>query len=273
MIETVAVVLAGGLARRMGGGDKCRLAVGGRSVLQRTLDTVGPQVAELALNANGDSARFADIGLPVLADSVPGHPGPLAGILAGLDWASGLGAPWLLSVPGDCPFLPGDLVARLHFARGDAVFSVAASGGWAHPVVALWPVALRDELRDALRAGERKIDAYTARHPTARAEWAMEPVDPFFNVNSPRGAGDGKRDRRTGSATRHRHAAAQGWRVVEPTLLHGLHAAMAHDLGVLRGREKGQQRPCRVFVGLNWSGCRPRRPSPSARHPAAGRRW
>ena len=181
--ETVAVLLAGGQARRMGGGDKARLVVGGRTILERTLATIAPQVAAIALNANGDPARFADTGLPVLPDPIPGHPGPLAGILAGLDWAATLGADWVLSVPGDCPFLPPGLVNRLHHARGDAPYACAASGGWAHPVIALWPVSRRDHLRTALLAGQRKIDAYTG--PIPQAEWPMDPIDPFYNVNSP----------------------------------------------------------------------------------------
>lgn len=182
---TAAVILAGGLARRMGGGDKCRLVVGGRTIVARTIATIGPQVRAVAVNANGDAGRFADLGLSVLADSVTGHPGPLAGIVAGMDWAAAGGFAWLLSVPGDCPFLPPDLVSRLHQARGGTTFAVAASGGWTHPVVGLWPVGCRDELRAALLAGERKIDAYTARHGTAQAEWPMGPFDPFLNVNTP----------------------------------------------------------------------------------------
>jgi molybdopterin-guanine dinucleotide biosynthesis protein A len=169
----------------MGGGDKCRLVVGGRSIIDRTAATLAAQAAPLAVNANGDTARFFDLGLPIVQDTLPGHPGPLAGILAGLDWAAGHGVPWLVSVPGDCPFLPADLVARLHAARSDATYVVAASGGWTHPVIGLWPTACRDELRRALLAGERKIDRFTGRHETARAEWPATPVDPFLNVNTP----------------------------------------------------------------------------------------
>ena len=169
----------------MGGGDKCRQLVGGRTLIARTVAPVRPQVAALAINANGDPARFADLALPTIPDSMPGHPGPLAGILAGLDWAAAAGHHWLLSVPGDCPFLPADLAARLQEVRGGATFAVAASGGWTHPVIALWPTACRDELQEALVAGERKIDAYTARHPTAEAEWPTAPFDPFLNVNTP----------------------------------------------------------------------------------------
>ncbi len=189
MTETVAVILAGGLARRMGGGDKSRQQVGGQTVLARVLACVAPQVARIVLNANGDPARFADTGLTVVPDSLPDHPGPLAGILAGLDWAAdhASDAKWVLSVPGDCPFLPTDLAARLHAAHtaAQATFACAASGGRTHPVIGLWPVALRGELRAALLQGERKIDAYTARHSTALAEWPTVPRDPFFNVNTP----------------------------------------------------------------------------------------
>ena len=184
---TVAVILAGGLARRMGGGDKSRLVVGGRTVLARTVATIAPQVSALALNANGDPARFADLALPVLPDAMQGHPGPLAGILAGLDWAQGRGATWLLSVPGDCPFLPDDLLLRLHQARiaAGTRYACAASGGWTHPVVGLWPVDCRDALGAALEGGQRKIDAFTARGGAAQAEWPVEPLDPFFNLNTP----------------------------------------------------------------------------------------
>ena len=182
--QTAGVILAGGLARRMGGGDKGRQVVGGRSILARTVACITPQVSRLALNANGDPARFADLGLPVIPDPLPGYPGPLAGILAGLLWATASGAEWLVSIPGDCPFLPEDLVSRLHAARGNAVFAVAASGGRTHPVAALWPVSCQVELQAALSAGERKIDAFTARHPSALAEWPTQPRDPFLNVNT-----------------------------------------------------------------------------------------
>ena len=187
MVETAAVILAGGLARRMGGGDKCRQVVGGRSILARTIGCVGPQVDRMAINANGDPARFQDTGLLVLPDTVAGHPGPLAGVLAGLEWAEGEGARWLLSVPGDCPFLPGDLAARLHAARSDggADIACAMSGGRSHPVAALWATRLREGLREALWRGERKVGAFTGRHGVTVAEWPAEEGDPFLNVNSP----------------------------------------------------------------------------------------
>jgi molybdenum cofactor guanylyltransferase len=190
---TLGLVLAGGLARRMGGGDKARIKIGGASILQRVLACLVPQCRRLIINANGDAARFADTGLPVVADSVPDFAGPLAGILAGLDWAAA-SAPdikWLVSAPGDCPFLPKDLVTRLHEARATAnvPLACARSGEWRHPVVGLWPVKLREDLRHAL-VGENlhKIELWTARHGIAIAEWPTIPFDPFFNVNTPKDA-------------------------------------------------------------------------------------
>jgi molybdopterin-guanine dinucleotide biosynthesis protein A len=190
---TLGLVLAGGLARRMGGGDKARIRVGGRTILERVLACLSPQCDRLIINANGDPARFADTHLPVIADSVPNFAGPLAGILAGLDWAAAH-APrieWLASAPGDCPFLPRTLVARLHEARVAAgtPLSCARSGEWRHPVVALWHVALREDLRRALvDENLHKIEIWTARHGVAIADWPVEPIDPFFNVNTPEDA-------------------------------------------------------------------------------------
>lgn len=187
--DTLAVVLAGGLARRMGGGDKPLRLLGGRPLLDHVLERVAPQVAAVVLNANGDPARFLAYGLPVVPDGLPDHPGPLAGVLAGLDWAAEHrpDLPWVLSVPGDCPFLPLDLAEGLHAAREAAgvPLACARSGGQAHPPVGLWPVALREELRAALLAGERKIDRWTARFGCAHADWPAEPRDPFFNANAP----------------------------------------------------------------------------------------
>jgi molybdopterin-guanine dinucleotide biosynthesis protein A len=194
----LGVVLAGGLARRMGGGDKARLRIGGRTIIERVLARLKPQCAALILNANGDPARFADTGLAVVPDSVPDFAGPLAGILAGLDWAA-REAPDvadIVSVPGDCPFLPEDLVARLSAARTReaAPLACARSGEWRHPVVGLWPVALRGDLRQALVAeGMRKIEAWTARHGVAVADWPAVPVDPFFNINTPDDAAEAER--------------------------------------------------------------------------------
>jgi molybdopterin-guanine dinucleotide biosynthesis protein A len=191
--KTLGLVLAGGLARRMGGGDKARIKIDGITILQRVIACLTPQCSRVILNANGDPARFADTGLPVIADSVPDFAGPLAGILAGLDWAAA-NAPqcgWLASAPGDCPFLPDNLVARLHEARVATAMPLvcARSGEWRHPVVGLWPLTLRDDLRRALvEEGLHKIEIWTARHGVAIANWPAEPVDPFFNVNTPEDA-------------------------------------------------------------------------------------
>jgi molybdenum cofactor guanylyltransferase len=195
---TLGLVLAGGLARRMGGGDKARIRIGGKTILERVLARLGPQCSAIIINANGDPARFADTGLPVVADDVPDFAGPLAGILAGLDWAAAH-APDIaavVSVPGDCPFLPGDLVARLAAARQTAGLPLACarSGEWRHPVAGLWPVALRDDLRKALvEEGLHKIETWTARHGVAIADWPDTPVDPFFNVNTPADAAEAER--------------------------------------------------------------------------------
>jgi molybdopterin-guanine dinucleotide biosynthesis protein A len=189
---TFGLVLAGGLARRMGGGDKALLEIGGVTILDRVLATLSAQCIGIVINANGDPKRFADTGLPVVADSVPDFAGPLAGVLAGLDWlaAQNFGVEWMLSVPGDCPFLPDDLVEKLHAARrkmGAGVpLACARSGEWRHPVVGLWPLALREDLRHALtREDLRKIEVFTTRHGIAVADWPDTPIDPFFNVNTP----------------------------------------------------------------------------------------
>lgn len=187
---TIGALLAGGLARRMGGGDKPLRRVGGRPILDHVVERMAPQCAGLVVNANGDPARFAPYGLPVVADDVPGFAGPLAGILAVLDHVAvrRRDAEWIVSVAADTPFLPPDLVERLHAARREegAMLACAASGGRTHPVVGLWPVGIREDLRRALVGeGERKIDRFTARFPLAVAEWPTEPYDVFFNANAP----------------------------------------------------------------------------------------
>lgn len=187
--DTLGVILAGGLARRMGGGDKPLRLLGGKPMLDHALGRLAPQVAAALINANGDPDRFAGYGLPVVPDGLADYPGPLAGILAALDWAAAQrpDLPWLVSVPGDSPFIPLDLVARLHAAREavGAPLACARSAGQTHPPVGLWPVALREDLRAALTGGERKIDRWTARHGCAHADWPDSPVDPFFNANAP----------------------------------------------------------------------------------------
>jgi molybdopterin-guanine dinucleotide biosynthesis protein A len=173
----------------MGGGDKPMRTIGGRTILERVIARLTPQCDGLILNANGDPARFAAFDLAVVADNVPDFPGPLAGILAALDWAAANRpeVEWVLSAAGDCPFLPRDLVARLHEARAqeNAELAVAASAGQTHPVIGLWPVSLREALRHSLVVEDiRKIDRWTARYPLATVSWPVEPLDPFFNANT-----------------------------------------------------------------------------------------
>ena len=184
------IVLAGGLATRMGGGDKGLRMIAGRRLIDMVIARLTPQCGTLALNANGDPARFADVGLPVLSDSLPDYPGPLAGVLAGLDWAHSNGAEYIVTVAADTPFFPGDLVTRLWADRGPTGLALAASRGadgklWRQPTFGLWPVMLRDDLRTALRGGLRKIVLWTDRHDAGLATFAAEPFDPFFNINTP----------------------------------------------------------------------------------------
>lgn len=188
------VILAGGLSRRMGGGDKGLLDLGGATMLGRVIDRLRPQVGRLVINANGDAARFAAFGLPVVADETADFPGPLAGILAGMHWslAHVPAARHIATASSDAPFLPTDLVARLSPAiadRPDAIV-LARSGGDVHPVIALWPVALADDLQAQLAAGTRKILAWAERHAIAQVDFPQIEiggrwVDPFFNANTP----------------------------------------------------------------------------------------
>ncbi len=186
----LGVILAGGRATRMGGGDKGLRQVAGRRLMDHVITRLGPQVAGMAINANGDPARLAEFGLPVLADSLPDHPGPLAGVLAGLDWAAGQGAAAIVTAAADTPFFPPDLVARLQMAAGVSGLALAASRDddgrvWRQPTFGLWPVTLRDDLRDALTGGLRKIVLWTDGHGAGQPVVPSEPFDDFFNVNTP----------------------------------------------------------------------------------------
>ena len=179
-----AVILAGGLSRRMGGGDKGLRPFGTGTVLSAILERLAGQAEPLALNANGDPARFAALGLPVLPDPVEGHPGPLAGVLAAMEWAAGLGAAVVLTVPGDAPFLPRDLARRLGQARAPAF---ATSGGRRHPVAGLWPVALAHALRRDLAEGQRRVETFARAHDACVVDFPVpaDGPDPFLNLNTP----------------------------------------------------------------------------------------
>ncbi len=191
-MDILGVILAGGLATRMGGGDKSLLQLGGRSILSHVIDRIEPQVAGLALNANGDATRFDRFGLPVISDSIDGFAGPLAGVLSGLDWAAARGASHVVSVAADTPFFPADLVPQLRLAaelKGVEV-ALAASphpkkGVLRQPTFGLWPVALRDDLRAALNDGVRKVVIWTEKHNASEAVFPVFRIDPFFNVNTP----------------------------------------------------------------------------------------
>jgi len=196
--DTPGVILAGGRAQRMGGADKALLQLGGLSLVARVAARLAPQCTDLAISANGDPTRFAGIlpaaAVPVLPDVPPAgvgaFPGPLAGILAGMDWAAGRGLACVIVVAADTPFLPADLVPRLRAAGSPTGPAIAASPDGEgrlrrHPTVGLWPVALRADLRAALTAGERRLGLWADRHGAAVAAFPGGPLDPFFNVNTP----------------------------------------------------------------------------------------
>jgi molybdenum cofactor guanylyltransferase len=189
-VNIVGLLLAGGQSRRMGGGDKALRLLGGVSLLDRVISRLRPQVDVLVINANGDPTRFAGFGLPVVADSIPDFAGPLAGVLAGLDWAAEHrpGCELVASVATDAPFFPRDLVVQLIRGRDDAGadLACAASGGRTHPVFGLWPLRLCDDLRRAVaEEGVRKVDQWTGRHKLATVSFSDHPYDPFFNANRP----------------------------------------------------------------------------------------
>lgn len=197
-VAVVGVILAGGLSRRMGGGDKGLRPLGAKPILQHVIDRARPQVDRLVLNANGDPARFAPFGLPVVADSVPGYAGPLAGVLAGMDWARehAPGCRFIVTFAGDSPFVPKDLVQRMRSAvdREGADLASVRSGGQDYPIIGLWRVDLADALRRAMVEEQmRKVDAWTARHKVAVVEYAAQPFDPFFNANRPEDLAEAER--------------------------------------------------------------------------------
>jgi molybdenum cofactor guanylyltransferase len=190
----LGVVLAGGLSRRMGGGDKGLLDLGGRPMLGRIVERLQPQVTSVILNANGDPGRFAPFGLPVIRDSVEDYAGPLAGVLAGLEWARAETpeARFIATAAADTPFFPGDLVARLLGGLGSRypAIALARTAEGMHPTFGLWPTALAQDLRQALAGGTRKVLAWTDRHETVAVDFPPQSVgkrviDPFFNVNRP----------------------------------------------------------------------------------------
>lgn len=176
-----AVILAGGRATRMGGGDKSLLQLGSGTVLDQVIARLRPQVSDIALNANGDAQRFTRFGVPVLSDVVDGQPGPLAGMLTAMDWAAESGAIAVVTVAADTPFLPDDLVARL----GSGPAMAAAQGGVLHPTCGVWPVTLRNDLRAALGQGMRKLRLWAQGHDTQVIEFPAQNIDPFFNINTP----------------------------------------------------------------------------------------
>ncbi|MEK6215757.1 MAG: molybdenum cofactor guanylyltransferase MobA [Boseongicola sp.] len=187
MMQPLGVILAGGQATRMGGGDKGLLSLCGQSILSRVMGRLEPQVATLALNANGDPARFAGFKIPVVPDSIEGFAGPLAGVLAGLDWAAGEGGEYIVTAAADTPFFPGDLVPRLMLAaeENELPIALARTEGGRHPTFGFWPVDLREDLRAALKDGMRKVVAWSDVHGTAYADFPSVGFDPFFNVNTP----------------------------------------------------------------------------------------
>ncbi|KQI68260.1 molybdopterin-guanine dinucleotide biosynthesis protein A [Loktanella sp. 3ANDIMAR09] len=183
MRAPLGIILAGGQATRMGGGDKGLLRLDTRRIIDHVIARLDPQCDGLALNANGDPARFAALGLTVIADSIADHPGPLAGVLAGLDHAAATGHSHIVTAAADTPFLPCDLVPQLQLAGGAAGLALAASPGGRQPTFGLWPVSLRANLRQALLDGTRKVVQFTRTHDAGTAEFPDDAA--FFNVNTP----------------------------------------------------------------------------------------
>ncbi len=190
-MKTYGVILAGGLARRMGGaaespGDKALIMLGGRTLLDRAVERFAPQIDSIVINANGDGSRFSTE-LAVIPDLDESRSGPLAGVLAGLDYAKREGASHIVTIAVDTPFFPNNLVSGLkQSAEAQGVpLACAKTGDRTHPVFGFWPVALAEDLQEAMDAGMRKVDRWTGKHGCAEAVFEAEPFDPFFNVNTP----------------------------------------------------------------------------------------
>ena len=180
------IILAGGRSSRMGGGDKTLLPLGSGTVLDEVIRRLNPQVGSVAINANGDPGRFASLNLQILPDAFGSFDGPLAGILTGLIWAETTGATALITVAGDTPFLPTDLVTRLQAASSPSTIAVATSSDRVHPTFALWPVALRQDLETFLHTQpSRRVNHFISDHPHVRVAFDTAPFDPFFNINTP----------------------------------------------------------------------------------------
>lgn len=189
----VGILLAGGKSSRMGGGDKCLRPLGGEPILARIIDRLSPQVAEIVINANGDPSRFEAFGHPVVPDSVAGFQGPLAGVLAGLEWikANRPRVEYAVTIATDTPFFPADLVQKFLESPGNAsAFRIAQSDAGLHPVIGLWPIKLGEELEQSLKRGERKVTAWTTDHGAVPVlfppvDVGSRSIDPFFNINAP----------------------------------------------------------------------------------------
>jgi molybdopterin-guanine dinucleotide biosynthesis protein A len=189
----VGVLLAGGRSSRMGGGDKCLRMLGGRTILARIIDRLTPQVSDIVINANGDASRFAVFGVPVVADSIVGYAGPLAGVHAGLEWvkANRPGVGHVVTMATDTPFFPADLVRQLLQVSDDSsALRIATSAAGTHHVIGLWPITFAAALEVSIKLGERKVGAWTKAQGAIEVffppvDVAGQSVDPFFNINAP----------------------------------------------------------------------------------------
>jgi molybdenum cofactor guanylyltransferase len=191
--DIAGCVIAGGLSRRMGE-DKAFVKLGGETLVARAVRRLGPQVSRIAINANSEASRFARLACPVIADTVANHPGPLAGVLTAMTWAKEKGKEWVVTIPTDTPFFPGDLVARLTSVVEGHDLAAATSGGHRHPIFTLWPVRLAEDVRSVLvDEDERRVNAFLNRYSLGSADWSAKPFDPFFNINTPDGLNEARR--------------------------------------------------------------------------------